>query len=199
MRAICGALVAVTLCSVAASAQNTFVITGTAIPADLLTHSYGKLPKTVVGYDLNICNVSTAKQSLVSSEVLQALAQSNPGLQPIGRQIMLSEILRSQNRSVASITTLALNSLTTVFSILSSARYNTPSGLVTAAGLGSVSAQQILATLKPVLTADQLERFENEVLQSALVLDAGSCTERTVFALALAPAAKAKPLSFHLR
>jgi len=182
-----------------ASAQSSFAVTGTPIPASLLQQNYGHLPKEVGGYDLNICNVTTAKQSIVSSEVFQALSQSNSNLQPIGRQIILASILRNQNHSKATIFTLVLNSVTGVLAILSSSKYNPPTGVVTGAALGALSAQQILTSLRPVLTNDQVEKFEREVLEPALVLDAGSCVERTVFA-ALSPAApKVRSLAFHVR
>jgi hypothetical protein len=187
------------LCGGVASAQNTFAVTGTAIPASLLQQNYGKLPKDTTGYDLNICNITNAKQSIVSSEIYQALAQSNAGLQPIGRQIMLAAILRNQNHSTGTILGMVMNSVTGVLSALSSSKYGPPSGLVTAAALGTISAQQVLGNLKPVLTNSQLEKFEGEVLEPALVLDGGSCVERTVFAAATTPSAKAHSLTFHVR
>jgi hypothetical protein len=70
------------LCAGMAPAQNTFAVTGTAIPASLMQQNYGKLPKETTGYDLNICNITNAKQSIVSSEIYQALSQSNAGLHP---------------------------------------------------------------------------------------------------------------------
>ncbi len=187
------------LCGAMASAQNTFAVTGTAIPASLLQQNYGKLPKDTTGYDLNICNVTNVKQSIVSSEIYQALAQSNTGLQPIGRQIMLAAILRNQNHSAGTVLSMVMNSVTGVLSALSSSKYGPPAGLVTAAALGTISAQQVLGSLKPVLTNSQLEKFEGEVLEPALVLDGGSCVERTVFAAAENPSAKAHSLTFHVR
>ncbi len=181
------------------SAQNTFTITGTAVPSELVQQNYGKLPKSIAAYDLNICNVSGSKQSLVSSEIYQALSQSNTGLQPIGKQIMLAAVLRNQNRSSGTLFTVTLNSITGILSILSSSKYSPPPGVVTGAALGAISAQQILTNLKPVLTTDQVEKFEAEVLEPALVLDGGSCVERTVFATSIDPSAKAHNLSFHVR
>ncbi len=181
------------------SAQNTFSVTGTAIPASLLQQNYGKLPKDISGYDLDICNITNAKQSIVSSEIYQALAQSNAGLEPIGRQVMLAAILRSQNRSTGTVMTMVLSSVTGVLSILSSSKYGPPTGVVSGAALGAISAQQILANLKPVLTNDQVEKFESEVLEPALVLDSGSCVERTVFAAAASSAARKHALSFRVR
>jgi len=60
--------------------------------------------------------------------------------------------------------------------------------------------QQLLTSLKPVLTADQVQRFESQVLEPALVLDGGSCVERTVFTLT-APGTRNKfeDLTFHIR
>jgi hypothetical protein len=135
----------------------------------------------------------------VSSEIYQALAQSNAGLQPIGRQIMLAAILRNQNHSVASILNMLLNSATGVLSVLGAAKTKLPSGLLAGAALGSLSAQQLITNLRPVLTADQVEKFENQVLEPALVLDGGSCAERTVFASTENLKAKTKSLSFYVR
>ena len=182
-----------------AFAQDNFVVTGTVIPDGLLQQNYGKVPKNVTAYDLNVCNVSNTKQSIVSSRIYQALAQSTSGLQPIGRQIMLASILRSQNHSKGTILTIVLNSVEGVLSILSSSKLSPPRGVVTAAALGAISAQQILMSSKPVLTNDQVEKFETEVLEPALVLDSGSCVERTVFAAAAAPSLKAHALSFHVQ
>src|ERR1700760_3984576 len=89
-------------CSLAAAADN-FVVTGTAIPNTLLQQNYGKLPSGIIAYDLNVCNVSSVKQSIVSSAIYQALSQSTAGLQPIGRQIILASLLRNQNRSKGAI------------------------------------------------------------------------------------------------
>ncbi len=180
-------------------AQDKFVVTGTVIPVPLLQLNYGRIPKDVTGYDLNICNVSEAKQSIVSSAIFQALAQSNVGLEPIGRQIMLAAILRNQNHSKGTLLTIVLNSVTGVLSVLSSSKLSPPSGVVTAAALGAISAQQILTSLKPVLTSDQVEKFEAEVLEPALVLDSGSCVERTVFASSAATPAKAHAVNFRVK
>ncbi|MBV8571686.1 MAG: hypothetical protein JO319_13800, partial [Acidobacteriaceae bacterium] len=76
---------------------QTFQVTGTAIPQSLVRMNYGKIPNGISAWDLSICNVTNAKQSVVSSAIYQALASSNNGLQPIGRQIMLAPILRNQN------------------------------------------------------------------------------------------------------
>ena len=199
MRSVIWMLFTLAVLGGVASAQNTFTITGTEIPAQLLQQNYGKVPKGITGYDLSICNISKEKQSVVSSEIYQALAKSTAGLQPIGRQIMLASILRNQNRSKSTVVTAALSSVSGVLSILSSSKYSAPTGLLTAVGLGTMSAQQILTNFKPVMVNDQLEKFENEVLEPALVLDSGSCVEKTMFATILTPAAKANTLSFHVR
>jgi hypothetical protein len=59
--------------------------------------------------------------------------------------------------------------------------------------------------LKPILSADQVEKFEAQVLEPALVLDSGSCVERTVFVITTASSKgkanlriTAEPLSFHI-
>jgi hypothetical protein len=199
MRLFAWALLNLTLFSGLVFAQNTFSVTGTAIPSGLLQQNYGKLPKGISGYDLDICNITNSKQSIVSSEIYQALAQSNAGLQPIGRQIMLAAILRSQNRSAGTVMAMVLNSVTGVLSILSSSKNGPPTGVVSGAALGAISAQQILMNLKPVLTNDQVEKFETEVLEPALVLDSGSCVERTVFAATDTPSARKRALTFRVR
>jgi hypothetical protein len=180
-------------------AQSTFTVTGTPIPQALLQQNYGSVPKGIIAYDLNICNSSPAKQSLVSSEIYQAISTENATVQPIGRQIMLAAILRNQNHSVSNILKVSLTSATAVLSILGSSKYHVPSGLVTGAALASISGQQVLTDLSPILSADQLEKFETQVLEPALVLDGGSCVERTVFALGASSKAKPQTLSFHVR
>ncbi len=180
-------------------AQETFVVTGTAVPADLLRQNYGKLPKGISAYDLSICNITDKRQSVVSSAIYQALAESNSSLQPIGRQIMLAAILRNQNRSAATIFGVALNSLSGVLAVLGSSKYQIPSGLITGAALTSISAQQVMSSLKPILSADQVEKFESQVLEPALVLDGGSCVERTVFTAAPNTKSRVQSLNFHVR
>ena len=177
----------------------TFEVTGTAIPQMLMQDNYGKLPAGVSAYDLSICNVTDAKESVVSSEIYQALASSTSGLQPIGKQIMLAPILKNQSRSVGSIANLILNSATGVFSVLGASNRAVPPGLLSGATIASMSARSVLSHLAPVLSNDQVEKFEAEVLEPALVLDGGSCVERTVFALSSTPKAKAQNLSFHIR
>ncbi len=175
-------------------AQETFEITGTPIPAGLLAENYGNVPKGISAFDLNICNVTETKQSIVSSRIYQALSDSNSSLQPIGRDIMLASILRNQNRSLMSILGVVLNSTTGLLSVAGTSK-KLPTGFVTGAAIGSLAAQQVLSSLKPILSADQLEKFESQVLEPALVLDGGSCIERTVFVSATNPKAKAQPLN----
>jgi hypothetical protein len=192
-------LLAATLLAAVGSAQNTFVVTGTAIPADLLKVNYGSLPNSIKAFDLNICNVTAARQPVVSSEIYQALAQSNTALMPIGRQIMLAAILRNQSHSVATVLSVAGSAATGVLSVLGAAKFGVPQGLIAGAAIGSLAGQQLILNLKPVLTADQLEKFENQVLEPALVLDGGSCVERTVFTAVRDSKVKMQGLSFHVR
>jgi hypothetical protein len=196
-------LIGLTMCAafaLTAAAQDTFSITGAQIPADLVKVNYGKLPKTIQAYDLNICNQSSEKHSLTSSQVYQALVAGNPNLQPIGRQIMMGAVLQNQQRSVASILTVVLNSTVGVLSVLGAARSGLPSNALAGAAVGSALAQQLLNNLKPVLSPDQMQRYESEVLETALLMDSGSCVERTVFAVSTASAkSSVSSLTFHVR
>ena len=181
-------------------AQDKVTVSGSPIPQQLLEQNYGKMPKGVGGYDLSICNVSETKQALVSSQIYQALAQANVSLTPIGRQIMLASILRNQSRSLMSWLGVAFNSATSVAALLSTSRsINVPGGLSTGVGLGSILLGQATNQLKPVLGPDMVEKFDREVLEPAIVLDAGSCVERTVFALASDLKAKQSPLQFRMK
>jgi hypothetical protein len=183
-----------------AAAQNTFEITGTPIPQQLLSENYGSIIKGIQGYDLNICNISDAKQSLTSSKVYQALMQADATIQPVGRQIMLASILRNQNRSLSNVLVLLMSSATSTLSVIGGSPYKLSPGWTAGVGLFSITGQQLLNALKPVLSAGQLEKFESQVLEPALVLDAGSCVERTVFAInTVKPKAKAQGLNFHVR
>jgi hypothetical protein len=182
------------------SAQSTFSVTGTLIPTALVQVNYGKLPNTIEAFDLNICNQSAEKHAVTASQIYQALAASSASLQPLGQQIMLGVILRNQRRSVATVMTVALNSAVGVLSVLGAARTGISANALAGAAVGSAVGQQLLNNLKPVLTPDQVERFESQVLESALVLDGGSCVERTVFTL-VSPGAKNQfeSLTFHVR
>ena len=179
--------------------QAAFEVSGTPIPAGLLKQNFGSIPKGIAGFDLNICNVTEARQSIVSSRIFQALSQSNTLLQPVGREIMLAAILRNQNRSAVNILSVVLNSAAGVLSALGASKYHVPTGVLAASAFGSLVGQQVLTNLKPVLSADQLERFESQVLEPALVLDGGSCVERTVFVASGDSKAKTQALSFHVR
>jgi hypothetical protein len=194
-------LAAVATAALAGSAfpQSTFAVTGTPIPAGLLQQNYGAVPKGVTAYDLSICNVSATNQSILSTQIYQALASAYGAIQPIGRQIMLAAILRNQNRSPLNLAGIGLSTASTALSILSSSKLHAPSGLLTSVALLSMSGQQVLNTLRPALSADQLQNFESQVLEQALVLDAGSCAERTMFAAAPTASSKAQILSFRVR
>lgn len=184
-----------------ATAQGTFEISGTPIPTKLLTQNYGSVTKDVIAYDLNICNITDAKQSIVSSKIYQAITQTDPALEPIGRQIMLASILQSQSHSVSNILQTALGSASGLLSVLNYSKVEVSPAVTGSVALAAFSGQQLLLTLKPMLSADQVEKFESQVLEPALVLDGGSCVERTVFFSAANGAAKAKTqaLSFHVR
>src|SRR6266513_1245940 len=103
-------------------AQSTFEVTGTPVPLTLMKQNYGRMPKGIAAYDLNICNSSRVKQSVVSSEMYQALANSDGALQPIGRQIVLASMLRSQNWSAQRILSLVLNSAVGVLTVITSSK-----------------------------------------------------------------------------
>lgn len=186
------------LLSTVTFAQATFEITGTPIPAGLLQQNYGSVPKGIGAYDFSICNVTDSKQSIVSSRIYQALSDANSSLEPIGRDIMLAAILRNQSHSLINILGVVLNSTTSVLSVVSSSKYKLPAALLTTAALGSLSGQQLISSLKPLLSADQVEKFETQVLEPALVLDGGSCVERTVFVSSLNSKAHVQPLNFHI-
>ncbi len=188
-----------------AAGQTDFEVTGTPIPASLLRQNYGSVPKGIGAFDLNICNVAPTKQSLVSSKVYQVLASTSSSVQPIGRDIMLAVIVRSQTHNLTNILSAALTSTTGALTFLSASRYGLPAGADMAVALASLTGQQLLSRLDPILSAGQLEKFEGQVLEPALVLDAGSCVERTVFVTGAAhPKIKGQvktdidPVSFHI-
>ena len=188
-----------------AIAETDFQVTGTPIPATLLRQNYGSIPRGIGAFDLSICNLTDSKHALVSSQVFQALAGQGASLEPIGRGIILGSIIRSQSRSPASILTIVFESTTGILSVLSASRYPMSPGLLTGVALGSLTGQQVLSKLRPLLSADQVEKFESQVLEPALVLDGGSCVERTVFVISTPKIngkarskAPANPLSFHI-
>jgi hypothetical protein len=198
-------LLTVGLCAGATlAAQDTFTITGTAIPTELLKLNYGTPPKGVQAYDLNICNMTDASHPITSSQIYQALVEAQSNLRPIGRQIMLAAILHNQNHSLKTWLSLGLGSTTSVLSVLGTSRTGLSAGVLSGAALGALIGQQLLSSLNPVLMADQVEKFEAQVLEPALVMDGGSCVERTVFmAVVAAPKTAAVPntgsIKFHVR
>src|SRR4051794_27009248 len=135
MKNVVLAVVSIAFLGAAGFAQSTFEVTGTPIPAALLKQNYGKTPKGIAAYDLNICNSSRAKQSVVSSEIYQALSRSDATLQPIGREIVLASILRTSNWSTLRILSVALNAATGVLMVLTSSKGS--GQLVAAVALGS--------------------------------------------------------------
>jgi hypothetical protein len=181
-------------------AQDKIAISGTPIPKQLLEQNYGSMPKGVAGYDINICNISEQRQTLVSSQVYQALSQANTSFTPIGRQIMLASILQNQSKSLLTILGVSLNSATGVVALLSTSNsMNLPDSFKTAVGLSAILLGQVTNQLKPVLAPDKVEKFDREVLEPALVLDGGSCVERTVFALAKDRKARAEAVQFRMK
>lgn len=199
MRSVASALACLTLWGSFSFGQTTFDVTGTSVPPGLLRQNYGTLPKGVGAFDLSICNLTGTRQSIVSSEIYQSLAQSNPEIQPIGRQIMLAAILHNQEHSTMNIVNVALTSMTGVFAVLGATKYNLPAKWATGFAIASLTSQPVLNALRPVMSADQLQKFESQVLEPALVLDGGSCTERTVFTVASASKERSTKLSFHVR
>ena len=200
MKTILAPIVALLLAAGEAQAEDTLAVSGTPIPKQLLAQNYGTMPKGVGAYDLSICNVTNVRQSVVSSQIYQALAQSNVALKPIGRQIILASILQNQRRDLLGILNIALSSATGVFSILSTSRtMNVPPSVNTSVGLGTIVLGQITNSLRPVLPPDKVEKFDRDVLEPALVLDGGSCVERTVFTMVENKKSQPGALSFHMR
>lgn len=179
---VSSALILAFLC--ATGFAQTLEVTGTPVPETLVKQNYGRVPKAFAAYDLNICNSSHVKQSVVSSDIYLALSRSETILHPIGRQIVLASLLRSQNWNAQRILSLVLNAGIGVLALIDSSRDGGSGRLLAAITLGSVSAQQLTMGSRGNTSADQLERFDMQVLEPVLVLDAGSCVERTVFAVA---------------
>jgi hypothetical protein len=199
MKNLVVAAVSIASLGAACFAQSTFEVTGTPIPVTLSKQNYGKTPKGITAYDLSICNSTRTKQSVVSSEIYQALSKSNPAIQPIGRQIVLASILQTQNWSVLRILNIVLNSASAVVAVLSSSKNGGSGQLLAAVALGSLSAQQLTTGQNTNVSADQLEKFDTQVLEPALVLDSGSCVERTLFTAGQDSKVKPAILSFHVR
>lgn len=197
MKTLAIGIICAGLAGTALSAQNALNISATPLPASLLTQNYGRMPRNIGGYDLTICNSSSAKLTVISSDIFQALVQQQAGVQPIGKQIMLAAILRNQNNSFFSILNMALGSASGVLSVLSSA-HSIPSSVITGTSLGSLALQQVLNNLKPYSSASALQQLDSQVLETAISLDSGSCVERTVFILLANKKVKQGPLSFHI-
>jgi hypothetical protein len=137
---------------------------------------------------------------VISTRIYQELANSNVSITPIGKQIMLASILRNQGWSVTEILNVALVSATGVMALLSpSAAVRVPNGVKTAMGVTTLTLSQLSNVLKPVIGQDKVEKFEREVLESALVLDTGSCVERTLFVATSEPKAKPATLQFRVK
>jgi len=182
------------------NAQSTFQVTGARLPVTLAKQNYGKLPKGVSAYDLSICNASARKESLSSGEVYHALSKADPSLHPVGRQVVLSSILQTQNWSAARIVGLALTVAVDALSIVLASKTGGKAAPIAAAALGSLSVQQIATGVNPAPSANQIETLETQALEPSLVLDGGSCVERTVFAASAdSKPGKAESLSFHVR
>ncbi len=178
--------------------QEKFTVSGTPIPPPLVQQSYGRMPKGIAAYDLSICNITSERQALLSTQIYQALAESNLQITPIGRQIVLAAILQNQNRSFSTIFGVAFNSTTAILGLVSSSRsINLSVRATTVLGFGSIVLGQVINQIKPVLAPDKLEKFDREALEPALVLDGGSCVERTLFTVAAAN--KAQPSSVRCR
>lgn len=201
MRRFVGALACLALSGSFGFGQTTFDVTGTSVPPGLLRQNYGVLPKGVGAYDLSICNLTATKETIVSSQIYQNLVQTNPGVQPIGRQIMLAAILHNQGRSPMTIINVALSSMTGVFAVLGASKYSLPAKWATGFAIATLSTQPVLTALRPVMSADQVQKFEAQVLEPAIVLEGGACAERTVFTVTPSPKEKEKVshLSFHVR
>ena len=180
------------LLATAAMAQNTFSVTGTQIPADLVRLNYGKIPSSIEAFDLNICNQTADKHAVTASQIYQALADANVSLQPLGGQIMLAAILQNQRHNATTILTVAVNSAVGVLSVLGAARLGVSANVLAGAAVGAAVGQELLGTLKPALTPDQVQRYESQVLESALVLDGGLLRGSARYFTLLVPGPKNK-------
>jgi hypothetical protein len=199
MKSVAKAFMGMALLSGISLGQATFEVTGTPVPSDLLKQNYGNLPKGIGAFDLNVCNVSDKRQTLVSSMVFQSLTNANSQIQPIGRQIMLAVILHSQSRSPKSVLNFTLTSLTGVFSVVSASKYKLSGNWAAGVTIASIASQQILNLIKPSTSTNALEKFESQVLEPALTMDVDSCIERTVFTVAAQEQMKATRFSFHVQ
>ncbi len=178
--------------------QATFEVTGTPVPPDLLKANFGSLPKSIGAFDTNICNLTELKQTVISSRIYQGLASSNRDLQPLGRQLVLAAMLKRQAHRPINIFAWSLGTVTGVFSVVSASKYALPGNWATAVAFASLTSQQLLGSLKPPTTVDEIEKFESQALEPSFMLDGGSCVQRTVFVV-VSNRAKATNLSFHVR
>ena len=114
-------------------------------------------------------------------QVYQVLTGAYLRLLPMGRAIMLAAILVIRTTVFRRFSTFGWN-LPPEFSRAGTAKTGVPDGFAAGAALASLAAQQLIGRRPPVLTADQVETFESQILEPALALDGGSCVERTMFA-----------------
>jgi hypothetical protein len=199
MKTVAKAFMGMALLSGISLGQATFEVTGTPVPSDLLRQNYGSLPKGIGACDLNVCNVSDKRQTLVSSMAFQLLTNANSQIQPIGRQIMLAVILHSQGRRPKSILNLTLTSLAGLLSVVNASKYKLSGNWAAGVAIACITSQQILNLIKPSTSTNALEKFGSQVLEPALTLDADSCIERTVFTVATQEQMKATSFSFHVQ
>ncbi len=188
------------LWSTLAAAQDRFTVTGTVIPAFLLTRNYGSMPKGIVGYDLTICNATDQEQSVINTQAYQALAASTSQIVPVGSQLLLAQMLGAERKDVLSLATFGLNTAAGMFALLSTSRkLNAPTGVKTGVGLASIALPQFMDYLQSARPADKLQKYEADVLPQALVLDSRSCVEKTLFAVATSPHIKPAAIAFHIK
>lgn len=199
MRTVVKAALGIVLVGSLSFGQATIEVTGTPVPSDLLKANYGPLPKSIGAFDLNICNLTEVRQTVISSRIYQSLLQTNPDLRPLGRQMVLAAILRNQGRRPMNIASTLLNSLGGTLSILGASKYALPGNWASAIAFGSLATQSLLASVKPVTTADQIEKIETQVLEPSFLLDGGSCLQRTMFAVLPPSKAVNSSLSFHVQ
>lgn len=199
MKAVVKATVTMALCGGLSLAQTTFEVTGTPVPPDLLKASYGALPKSIGAFDISICNLTELKQTVISSKVTQALSQTYPQLRPMGRQMVLSAMLHNQGRRPLSVLNTSLTAVGSAFSVLSASKYALPSNWSSAIAFASIATQQLLSGFKPVMSAEQIEKFQTEALEPSFLLSGGSCEQRTLFTVTTPPVSKPSSLSFHVR
>ena len=194
------ALGALLLRALLATAQDTFTVTGTAIPPSLLARNYGSMPKGIVGYELTICNTTDQKQSLTRSQVDQALAGSTSQITPVASQVILASMLTTRGQKILSFATFGLNTAVGICALLStSKKSNPPANVKTGISVASMTLPQLATLLQPVPPVDRVQKYETDVLPPALVLDSNSCVEKILFVVAAAPNAKPEALAFHIK